>query len=50
MSDPFWDGDELGDLRGVVVDEATTVKTVKEPPGEPAQPPAREDTSPPETA
>jgi hypothetical protein len=32
------DDDELGGLRGVVLDETTTVKTVKEPPKEPAQP------------
>jgi hypothetical protein len=30
--------DELGELRGVVLDETTTVKTVLEPPKEPAQP------------
>jgi len=40
------DGDELGGLRGVVLDETATVKTVTEPPGEPAQPPEPE----PETA
>ena len=30
--------DELGELRGVVLDETATVKTVTEPPTEPAQP------------
>jgi hypothetical protein len=32
------DDDELGELRGVVLDDSITVKTVKEPPKEPAQP------------
>jgi hypothetical protein len=43
LPDPgkFDDEDAVGDLRGVVLDETSSVTTVPEPPTAPAQPPVQ---------